>query len=307
MAGTATFSLAEPIANSSQLSLPSVTRTGLGQLAHHGGVEGRAVTGQHLASRRWSAKSAVTKMSLCAIGTPAQGAADAGGDAVRRRLGPGPASASSSIVDEGAERSRCARIMRPRKSCGGLDGRDLALAPGPAASAATPIWCDFAAAHYSITFGHEEQAAFDRRGAASGWLRGCRARSPRRRARRSVMSSIAATGWASGSTPVVSTGAHAFDQVEKAVDLAEHALAFVGGQLQPRQRGDAGDICEAERDMKIGTVRNGAKVHSHAANGLANTRNQRGFGYYPAFAATPANAPAFARKNDQFTPSNDQK
>jgi hypothetical protein len=73
--------------------------------------------------------------------------------------------------------------------------------------------------------GHEEQAAFDGRGAcwlASRWL-GSLASSRRR----SCTSWMAATGWASGSTPGYPQPA-SFDDAEKAVQLREHALTFLG-------------------------------------------------------------------------------
>ncbi|MDT4861153.1 hypothetical protein FQZ97_957470 [compost metagenome] len=39
---------------------------------------------------------------------------------------------------------------------------------------------------------------------------------------------------------------HLFDDVEKAVELAEHALALRVGQLQTRQIGDASDVGQGQ-------------------------------------------------------------
>ena len=72
----AEFSLAEPMANSSRLSLPR-SRRRFGQLGDHGGVKRRLVARQHLASRRCWGSRRVTKMSLCAIGTPSSAAVPA--------------------------------------------------------------------------------------------------------------------------------------------------------------------------------------------------------------------------------------
>jgi hypothetical protein len=57
--------------------------------------------------------------------------------------------------------------------------------------------------------------------------------------------------------------------------------------LEPRQRGDAGDICGGEGHRKKGD--SGVERGAFARRKAALKRGAvRGFGYYPALAATPA-------------------
>ena len=103
----AEFSLDEPIANSSQLSLPSVTVPAARQARDHGGVERAAVAVEHLRAARWSRRPAVTKMSLCAIGHAEQ----------RRR----PRRAAMRVVGRARLRRACASASTarnaPSRSC----------------------------------------------------------------------------------------------------------------------------------------------------------------------------------------------
>ena len=62
-----------------------------GQLGDHGGVKRRAVALQH-ARTGGGGKSWVTRMSLCASGTPSRGAGGCRWQCGHRRRGPGPAS-----------------------------------------------------------------------------------------------------------------------------------------------------------------------------------------------------------------------
>ena len=245
-------------------------------------------------------KSAVTKMSLCAIGTPASGGASPA--AMRASAARAWASVTSSSTATKAPSAWCGVDAR-QEVLRGLDRRNLARAQrlgelGHAQSAVRVL----RRAH-SITFGTRNRPL-----STAGALRWLASR---------LFGSLA-TSSAQPQRDVLDGGhrmrqgldaggvdrAHALDQIEEAVDLAEHALAFVGGQLQPRERGDAGDIGDVRDIGKWTKSEHDRGCDRDARNGCAATRGiSRGFGYYPAFAATPANAPAFAAKTIQSTPS----
>ena len=104
----AEFSFDEPIANSSQLSLPSVTMPAAAEALRRRSRRTGCGSRRASSSRRWCGSRAVTKMSLCAIGTPSSGAGVAGARCARRRRAPAPASASASTREEGVQRRSCA-------------------------------------------------------------------------------------------------------------------------------------------------------------------------------------------------------
>ena len=163
----AEFSFDEPIANSSMLILPSVTVPAVGEALRRRCASNGRGSRRASASRRWCARPRVTKMSLCAIGTPGSGA----GVAARR----GGASAARAPARARASASTRERT-RPRRSCAGdaveqmrrRARRSRARAP-PARGRARRRRAR--AARRSLDhLRHEVQAVLDRRRARAGWL-----------------------------------------------------------------------------------------------------------------------------------------
>jgi hypothetical protein len=187
-AGTAEFSLAEPMANSSQLSLPRVTAPALGQLARTTvASNGRCGSLPASASRRWWGSLVgdedvlVGHRARPSAGPPAGGSACVGG----ARLG------QRGLVVHGAGRRpgpawACAR--GPGACCASLNAGDLlgCSAASRRASSATRSLVQWQSARSLDHLGHEEQAVARRPGAlrwlASRWSGSLTASSRRRRA-----------------------------------------------------------------------------------------------------------------------------
>jgi hypothetical protein len=94
--------------------------------------------------------------------------------------------------------------------------------------------------------------------------------------------------------------AHLLDDVEKAVDLAQHPLTVGHGQFQPGQAGNALDVGESQGHgantegrlqpvVKLPLFRGGRPSYS------------QGMGYYPAFGAAAAKSALFHRKSPPKT------
>ena len=124
---------------------------GLGEARDDGGVERARVAVEHASSRRWWRSSRVTKMSLCAIGTPSSGG---------RACAPAARFASAACAAWRARRRRrrrgtrraCrpgARAEQVPASTSTLESWSFAASARP--SSATPSVCSVGA--HSITFG----------------------------------------------------------------------------------------------------------------------------------------------------------
>ena len=142
---------------------------------------------------------------------------------------------SSSVATIGAQRL-VARLPRARKCWASLDRRDLCAAQlgGSCAtfrSCTLAVWCKRSAAAHSITLGTRNRprsTAGALRWLASRWF-GSLTTSSRRRS---------ATSWTGGHRVrqrLDARGvdrAHLLHDVEETVDLCQHALAFVGVEVQ---------------------------------------------------------------------------
>jgi hypothetical protein len=76
---------------------------------------------------------------------------------------------------------------------------------------------------------------------------GSLARSARSRSAIGLLSCIASTGCAIGSTPSVLTPSMLLHDAEERIDFVQHLFVFGGGELQPRQLGDPGDVGSGQR------------------------------------------------------------
>ena len=224
------------MANSSQLSLPSVTAPGPRQLARPRWRRTASGSPPACASRRWWRSPAVTKMSLCASGTPGERRRRRRRRCARRRRGPAPAWPLRRCATK-APSASCASA-RARKWLRRFDGRDLALAQAGGqlathASGRADPECE--RAHGSLDhLRHQEQAA-STPARCAGWPRAGRlARHVVAQAQRHVPDG--ATGCASGSTPVVSTARICSHDVEEAVDLAPACARSRRGRSSSRAR-----------------------------------------------------------------------
>jgi hypothetical protein len=112
------------------VQLAQADRAGLGQARHHGGVEGAAVALEHAGCRRWSACAAVTKMSLCAKGTPSSGAAS---PAARRASAAAAAAAGTVGVAPAKRRPVAAAGQRPAGASTQSTARHLRRPPAGSA------------------------------------------------------------------------------------------------------------------------------------------------------------------------------
>ena len=238
----------EPIANSSQLSLPRRDRAGRGEPRDHGRIERAAIAFQHLRAggarqvardedvlvRDRHAEQRRRRRRAAMRASAARGLAPASRLVDRRGSAPSVAMRLATRASEMLRRAR--RVRRPcaRSSC----ARQL----GARASSCRSRSLDH--------LRHEEQAVARRRGAlrwfASRWF-GSVTTSSRSR-RRTVLHggerrARAARRRSCRRRCICST------MREEAVELREHALALVGLQFEPRQVARCGARRAEVRDM----------------------------------------------------------
>jgi len=210
---------------------------------HHGGVERRAVALQH-ARASGGAKSLVTKMSLCAMGTPSRAPAVPCGDA--RVGGCGLGQRDFGVAHPQRRPGRCARL-RGRESAAPASTADTCLVAQRVGQFCTlrscSVTCDKGrwVRHGLLNdLGHQKQATLRRRARCAGWLRAGWARLPRRRA-----GAAQSHRWRPPGGPVARCRgcrprAFASTMSKKPLICASMRAPFGGIELEPGQIGHRG-------------------------------------------------------------------